>query len=353
MQIFYLFLCLISKIFLNFMEEYIFLECQKLVNQFFGTSFTDFKPLKGAGSARRYFRILIGEKSYIICFSENVAENKTFITLTGYFLESGLPVPEIYGVSDDYKFYILRDLGDIDLMSLLHGRSGIFPIDTVSVIMADLSRFQRLPRKQWNNLVEFPPLGSELIRFDFNYCIDNFFNACGVAYNEAELHREFNLLEKILLSYPSDLWGLMYRDFQSRNIMLADGRPFFIDYQSCRFGPGIYDLVSFAWQAKAAFSNIERMEILDLYCSALESIGVSSTQAVRDNIPYWALFRIIQTLGAYGLRGLKEGKAHFIESIPPALKNINELLDKDGMDSQFPILHDIIKDISIKYVLRP
>ena len=124
--------------------------------------------------------------------------------------------------------------------------------------------FQTLKKDEWEKIVEFPPLDSELIRYDFAYAVNNLINLSDITYDSAALQRDFNILEKRLLSYPKHLWGLMYRDFQSRNIIVKE-KPYFIDYQSCRFGPGIYDLVSFAWQAKAGFSSEDKKKLADIY----------------------------------------------------------------------------------------
>lgn len=332
------------------MEEYVNLECADLCKKSFGAKFTDIYPLKASGSARRYFRVKINERPYIICYSKNIQENHTFIKLSEYLINKNIPVPRIYGVSGNYEMYILQDLGDIDFMSVLKEKNNFPDLrKKLNPILKDLVVFQTLPQNEWKDIVEFPPLDEELIRYDFNYCTSNFFEACGIGYDEKMLSDEFRKLENILLEYPRNLWGLMFRDFQSRNIMLHEDKPFFIDYQSSRFGPGVYDFVSFAWQAKAGFSMKERNDIIDMYCKAWEERGLFGAEIIKENVGYWALFRIIQTLGAYGLRGLKEGKTHFIESIPFAIGNLKELFNNYRLTESFPVLYDIIEKASKKY----
>lgn len=329
------------------MEEYVNLECQKLCKAVFKSNFEEIVPLKASGSSRKYFRINVSGSYYIVCYSDNIMENRTFLVLSDYFLEKNINVPRILGVSNDFRLYILQDLGDRDLMSLIQsGNSPDRLNDIIPMVFSQLVRLQLLPQNEWNAKVEFPPLDSELIRYDFNYCFKNFFEVSDIELDKSKIQSEFNKLERRLLSYPEDLWGLMYRDFQSRNIMLHDGKPFFIDYQSCRRGPGIYDLVSFAWQAKARFSHSQRLQIIDLYCEELAENNVPDPERVKGQVCYWAMFRVIQTLGAYGLRGLKEGKQHFIESIPLAVKNLADIITGYDLVSEFPTLSETINRIA-------
>lgn len=328
------------------MKEYVISELKKLFKTVFGREISSIDPIHASGSARRYYRVWSGKESYVFCYSQNIKENETFITLTRYLRRNGLRVPEIMGVNKKGDIYILEDLGDKDLMSVIKSgeREESF-YELLAETLRGLVDFQLLPHEEWNNLVEFQPLNQDLIEYDFNYCIQNFLKVTSLKINLSEINREFLTLEEKLLTYPKKLWGLMYRDFQSRNIMIKDEKPYFIDYQSSRFGPGIYDVVSFAWQAKAGFSHEERSDIVRMYCEGLQAKGVKDTEEVSLQIGNWAAFRIIQTLGAYGLRGLKEGKKHFIESIPPALHNLKALLEDYSINNFMPEFYRIVTEI--------
>ena len=308
------------------------------------------QPLQESGSRRRYFRVFLEDTTYIACFSENIQENVTFISLTRYLQSRVVKVPEILAVSADSKAYILQDLGDSDLLSILTRRESFSDIrGLLEKVIKGLVEFQTLPKGEWERIVEFPPLDSGLINNDFEYAITNLILPLNVPFDEESIRLDFRKLEHRLLDYPLPLWGLMFRDFQSRNIMVYHKIPYFIDYQSSRYGPGIYDIVSFAWQAKAGFSNKERERIITLYGDSLEIHHPGSLQTVLDSFSYWAMFRIIQTLGAYGLRGLKEGKKHFIESIPLAVNNLIEILDVYGLSVEYPEIYRVM--LSLKTFL--
>lgn len=302
-----------------------------------------------SGSARRYYRLLTAEgKSRVMCVSDNIKENDTFISLSRYLRGRGLRVSEILAVTEDRRAYLLQDLGNRDLLWHLKNDEGRRKVALIEIAIAELAKFQELPEEEWRDIVEFEPFNEDLIKHDFNYAKENFFSIVGVKYDEKRLDRELEQLEKRLMDYPREGWGLMYRDFQSRNIMIKEEEAWLIDFQSSRFGPGIYDLVSFAWQAKAGFSREEREEIAQKYVNARDPKGTTGLAGtVKREIDYWAMFRIIQTLGAYGLRGLKEGKRHFIESIPGALSNLAELMERHG--GEFPELRKTVDGAILEF----
>lgn len=295
--------------------------------------------LPGAGSSRRYYR-LIGDdgKSVIGVYGDDVRENEAFCLLAGRI--GGL-APEVFGMSDDRHIYIQEDLGDTALFSLL-GKDG-------SEEMIEKA-LRRLPEVQCTE-VDFElervierPFCRRQILWDLNYFKYEFVKPCGVALNEDLLEDDFEKFAERLLDVTGDCIGFMYRDFQSRNVMVKDGEPRFIDFQGGRIGPVLYDAVSFLWQAKARFPDDFRRRMIDVYAdSYCERRGVDKEVLLRplDEI---ILFRTLQVLGAYGFRGLVERKAHFIESIPYALENLRGLVD-GGVLKGYPELERVCREI--------
>lgn len=331
------------------MEEAIIQKAQRAFRMKFGSVPMEIEKLPQAGSARVYFRLSDRKNSCILCISDNVEENNTFLELTDVFFEAGLPVPEIYEIMEDRRAYLLQDLGDKTFLDfLLKDRERKIFSKYVEEITDSLLRFQFLPERQWKGAVGFAPFGEDLIRYDFNYALEQFVLPAGVEFSHEKLNKDFDCLCGRLLSFPKEFWGFMYRDFQSRNIMLTPA-PYFIDYQSGRKGPCIYDLCSFCWQARAGYSREERMEIISCYISKLTERFDDAEKVIMDNIGYWAAFRLLQVLGAYGLRGIKEGKRHFIESIPPAIDNIKSLFTDYGLTSEMPELSRLIDRLALHY----
>lgn len=326
-----------------------------IIEKEFKSTLIRVEDIPQSGSARKYFRLFFRNadlltKTVIACVSDNTKENKTFIALAETFRQSGLPVPEMLFVSEDYRLYVQSDVGHKCLLDILKHKKkekSRYKEELEALVcrsIENLCKFQGLDENKWKDRIEFPPLGSDLIFYDFNYCINNFIIPSEVSYNDFLLQKELSKLSERLLAYPKPLWGFMYRDFQSRNIMLDDKEKqlHFIDFQSGRKGPGIYDIVSFLWQAKADFSNEERERYLSVYANLKEEQLPGAAEIILDNVSYWCCFRLMQVLGAYGLRGLKEGKKHFIESIPQALDNFADVLENTNLFTEFPTLSEII-----------
>lgn len=298
--------------------------------------------LPSSGSDRKYFR-LVSEcgPSAIGTWGEDVAENRSFVALSRIFMSQGINVPEIYAVADGGKAYLQQDLGDVSLLSLLQGDDRMRLSEET---LRQLVEMQTVDESMWGGAVFNAPFSRRLVMWDLNYFKYEFLKPCGFVFDENCLEDDFERMADTLTDIDSQLEGFMYRDFQSRNVMVEDGKPWFIDYQGGRRGPIIYDVVSFLWQAKAGFSRAERRHLLDVYFNALATKRKLPVHGMTREIEKWALFRTLQVLGAYGFRGLVEKKAHFIESIPGAISNLGELLD-EGVLSDYPELTQLSRQI--------
>ena len=180
--------------------------------------------------------------------------------------------------------------------------------------------------------------------FDLNYFKYCFLKATELDFHELKLEADFRLLAKDLTN-AGDPQGFLYRDFQARNVMLVDGKPFFIDYQGGRKGPYYYDLASFLWQASAKYPHKLRRELVYEYYNALKQYTeVPSPHHFVARLSLFVLFRTLQVLGAYGFRGYFERKQHFIDSIPPAMQNLRELLSVSNFP--YPYLVDLLRRLT-------
>lgn len=294
--------------------------------------------LPQAGGDRIYFRISDSSgKSVIGAYGPDTAENKAFVNLDKVFSEAERVVPEIYAVADDYSCYLLEDLGDEPLLSVLHTDKG----DALAVeALRRLASMQCVDRKLWDGFVQSRPFSRRQVMWDLNYFKYEYLKPGGTTFDEDRLEDDFERLASALTDVPPSLWGFMYRDFQSRNIMLKNGEPRFIDFQAGRYGPLIYDLVSFLWQAKAGFTDAQRAELASVYAARLAELRGISPQEVLEPLRLFAFFRTLQVLGAYGFRGLVQHRAHFIESIPAALANLRQLT-ADGIAREYPELNRV------------
>ena len=306
------------------------------------------EALPSSGSNRRYYRLKRDGVSIIGVYGQSKEENHAFIELSRHFQKQRLNTPRVLAVSDDEMFYIQEDLGDSILFDAIKaGRlTGVFSTEEKELLhktITQLADFQVLGAKGLDFSVCYPQaeFNNRSVYWDLNYFKYNFLKTTGMEFQEDLLENDFDKLAQHLLQDESDTF--LYRDFQSRNVMLVDDNPYFIDYQGGRKGPVHYDVASFLWQAKANFPDDLRDELIQTYIVSLKKYReVDEAQFVKK-LRLFVLFRTLQVLGAYGFRGYFEKKPHFIQSIPFALNNLRDLL-KDGFD-EYPYLSEILNEM--------
>jgi hypothetical protein len=154
------------------------------------------------------------------------------------------------------------------------------------------------------------------------------------------LQQDFERLADDLLLHDTDTF--MYRDFNVRNVMVKDGCPYFIDFQGGRRGPICYDVASFVWQARAAYSDDQKEKLIQSYIEALSEYTKIPRKEFESELKLFRLFRLLQVLGAYGFRGWTEHKAAFVVSIPSAISNLKELLSEISSES-YPYLMQVLE----------
>ena len=299
--------------------------------------------LKQQGSNRIYTRETDANgRSVIRVQGTNRDENRAFIYMARHFHDLGLPVPELYSVSDDEMSYTQEDLGDTILFDHLDNYT------LLERTRRALAHIQVTGAQDfdWSVCFPVPAMDERAIRWDLNYFKYCFLKGTKIEFSEPKLEDEFDKLVKVILEQPAETF--LYRDFQSRNVMIRDNQPYFIDFQGGRRGPTQYDVASFLWQAKANFPPALREQLVDAYLDELENITHHTSYIIhRDSwksaLPHFVLFRTLQVLGAYGYRGYFERKPHFLESIPLALKNLREVLEQ--LKEEYPYLYALSNNL--------
>jgi len=323
-------------------------ELNRLYASLVESSPIDISELPSSGSNRRYFR-LSGPKSLIGVFGASIEENKAFLYMASMFREKGIPVPEVLAISDDQHHYLQEDLGDTLLFEAIEkGRKSCVFDDTEKNLLFQTIRM--LPTIQFKGAegLDFsycypqPEFNERSILWDLNYFKYCFLKSTGMEFQENLLEDDFQKMCDVLLCDQAQTF--MYRDFQSRNVMIKDGSPWFIDFQGGRKGPIHYDVASFLWQAKAKFPNGLRSELLTAYMDALEEYIPVDRNSFLNRLRHFVLFRTLQVLGAYGFRGYFEKKPHFIQSVPHAIENLRQLLHEDF--PEYPYLTKVLRELT-------
>ncbi len=298
------------------------------------------------GSGRKIIRVAGGGVSAIGVLYDVREENAAFLEFSRHFRRHGLPVPEIYAEDLDQGAYLEEDFGDTTLFEFVSkNRAGeqIAPeaVAAYRRVVEILPRFQIEAGRDLDYTVCYPrsTFDAQSIAWDLNYFKYYFLRLAGIPFNEQSLEDDFVRLTNFLLGTETDYF--LYRDFQSRNIMLRDGNPFFLDYQGGRKGALQYDIASLLYDAKADLPPQLRHQLLDHYLDQLGCcIKAKREEFLRYYYPY-VYVRIMQALGAYGFRGFYERKSHFLQSVPYALKNVRWLLDHVELPIALPTLSDV------------
>ena len=316
-----------------------------LFEQRFRTPVERVQPVQGelGGSGRKIIRLSGNGISTIGILYGVREENIAFLEFSRHFRKHGLPVPEIYGEDLDQGAYLEEDLGDTSLFEFLSkNRKGekIAPeaVEAYRKVIATLPRFQIEAGRDLNYKVCYPrgSFDRQSINWDLNYFKYYFLRLAGIPFSEQALEDDFSRLTKFLLSAPRDYF--LYRDFQSRNVMLRKGQPYFLDYQGGRKGALQYDVASLLYDAKADLPPELRLQLLDHYLEALRGYADIKREAFLHHYYAYVYIRIMQALGAYGFRGFYERKVHFLQSVPYALKNLRWLLHNVKLPIALPTL---------------
>jgi aminoglycoside/choline kinase family phosphotransferase len=325
---------------------------QQLFQQHFRVPADRVQPLQGqlSGSGRKIIRLSNGALSAIGILYDVREENVAFLEFSRHFHRHRLPVPEIYGEQLSHGAYLEQDLGDTTLFEFLsRNRSGAEiaapALEAYQQVVGILPRFQVEAGRDLNYKVCYPraSFDRQSIAWDLNYFKYYFLRLAGIPFNEQALEDDFSRLTKFLLSAARDYF--LYRDFQSRNIMLPEGNPHFLDYQGGRKGALQYDIASLLYDAKADLPPQVRQQLLDRYLDSLANfVTLDRAEFMRYYYAY-VYVRILQALGAYGFRGFYERKTHFLQSVPYALRNIRWLLHNVELPIALPTLTEAFRNM--------
>jgi len=325
--------------------------------ELFGKGEIKINALPQSGSDRKYYRIYDGDKSIIGAYNANLEENEAFIGFTYQFISKGLPVPEIFGYIPEKFIYYLKDLGDTNLFTWLMNKQKGYGFD---------SDAEDLYRKVLDKLIDFQIKGIEGLNldlcyphrsfdrqsmmWDMNYFKYMFLKLIAVPFNERNLEHDFNILADFLLETGQDYF--LYRDFQSANVMIVNGDPWFIDYQGGRQGAPQYDVASLLYDAKAHIPESSRQKLLDYHINNFCSVSGENKEKFTGYYTGFSMIRLMQALGAFGFRGLYEKKPTFTGSIVPAVKLFCQLIESEKLPIVLSELYNTVRLIPALKIYR-
>lgn len=330
---------------------------RSLYREKFGSDADSLVPVRAEGSNRRIYRLTGKKISAVGVLNDDAKENRAFIEFSKHFFKNGIPVPEFYAENKDATAYLEQDLGDTTLFQFLGKRrtAAGFPSEVVSAyedVVRWLPKIQITAGATIDDKWCYPrkSFDKQSMLWDLNYFKYYFLTLGSIPFHEERLEEDFQVFADYLLAAERKFF--LCRDFQSRNVMLMDGKPYFIDYQGGRRGALHYDIASLLYDAKADVPFELRDELLDLYISEAGKLTPIDRAEFKKYFPGFVLVRIMQAMGAYGLRGFHEKKPLFLQSIPYAIRNIEHILTTHGLPVEVPELMGVFKRLVASSALR-
>ncbi len=322
----------------------------KLFENWSGEKAINISPLPPSGSYRKYYGIKGKNKVAIGVFNPDKKETIAFIKFSKHFLNKGLNVPEIYAEELKKNIYLIQDLGNTTLYSYLSNvyKNSIFPkelIDMYKEVIKKLPQFQIYAAKDFDYSICYPraSFDKQSMIWDLNYFKYYFLKLAKIPFDEQDLENDFQKFTNYLLK--TDCSFFLYRDFQSRNIIIYNNKIYFIDYQGGRKGALQYDLASLLYDAKADIPQHIRNELLKEYIKNVQKfVNINEDEFIQYFYGY-VLIRIMQAMGSYGFRGFYEKKEHFLQSIPYAIENLEYLLNNVTLPIEIPTLTNVLKRV--------
>ncbi|RLD43029.1 MAG: phosphotransferase enzyme family protein [Bacteroidetes bacterium] len=307
-------------------------------------------PLAESGSDRKYFRIFSENHSTLGVYNADAKENLAFIEFTKHFQKKGLKVPEILAEEVTENIYLIEDLGDTTLFAFLTNehKTSSFSKELQQKyyqVLDALPEFQIIGGEGLNYSLCYPrsSFDKQSMMWDLNYFKYYFLKLAQIPFEEQALEDDYQKFTDYLLKANQNYF--LYRDFQSRNIMVKNDEVYFIDYQGGRKGALQYDLASLLYDAKAEIPQEKREELYTYYIGQLKKHININEEEFKKFFQGYVLIRIMQAMGAYGFRGFYEKKAHFLASIPPALANLDNLLKTINLPVELPTLMPLLKKL--------
>lgn len=309
--------------------------------------------LPPSGSHRIYYRLILdNDESVIAVYNDDYRENKAFVEFSRHFITKGINVPKILAQDLENGVYIQEDLGEKDLLNYIEKDNWIYSDDLISIykkVIDNLVKIQILGNDGFDYSYSFPrkEFDRQSILWDLNYYKYSWCKLANISFDEDLLEKDFTFLLNYIAE--DEFKYFMFRDFQSRNIILYNGEPFFIDFQGGRKGALQYDIASLLFDAIAEIPDNIRESLLCYYISCLNNYITFDKDKFIKNYYAYSLIRLLQAMGAFGLRGLYENKQHFIDSIKPGLSNLKYIFQKLDKDLHLPELYKTIENSYNKY----
>ena len=292
------------------------------------------KPIFPDGSSRRFYRISFQDinKTLLLihnpCSCKGINENDSYWYIGRHLYEKSIPVPKLYLYERKKGLIWAEELGDIHLQETVDFRNNLnASIGYYEEVLNILIRLCVEGKKGFD-----PRYCYDTKYYDFEFIVKRelfyFYREYLLFYKKryhcSEIKKDFFKLAHTVSQIPNNF--LMHRDFQSRNIMIKEGKPYVIDFQGARFGPSTYDLASLLIDPYVCIPEEYQLRFLNNFFLDIRKYLSYCWEEFLEFFWHTALCRNLQILGAFSYLSLKKGKPQFEKFIQPALNQLKKIL---------------------------
>jgi len=314
-----------------------------------------FELLAGDGSTRRFYRVSGASFRAVLMVNPGppsnaagtVDENDSFVYVAGLLRKIGAGAPEVYGFRREAGLVLMEDVGGRSLQERVQaeGTGSAWTVNAYRRLLELLTVLQ----------LEGGALFEPSLVFNPGYDAGFMYRAEGLYFLEYFLERHRGIKARglrhelrLLAERAAESTGrqvLLYRDFQSRNIILGPHEEFrLLDFQGARLGPPAYDVASLVYDPYVALPDGLRSELLDYYRERLAERAPGEARGLGRQFPLIAAHRLMQVLGAYAKLWLVDRKQYFLDYVPAALADLRRLV-LGGPFEDFPVLRNTLEGL--------
>jgi aminoglycoside/choline kinase family phosphotransferase len=281
------------------------------------------EPASDDASFRRYFRVHVGQKTYVVMDAPPDKENcETFVYVAALLMRAGVNVPDVLCTNFQHGFVLLTDLGSWHYLDVLHEGN-------VGELYADA--FHTLLQMQGGIPAPSVPSYSEtLLHAEMQLFIDWFLERhlqlTLTSGERTHLLHSFDFLCRSALEQPR---VFVHRDYHSRNLMVQSrNNPGVLDFQDAVAGPITYDLVSLlrdvyiCWPTQHVHTWVLHYHQLAVECGILKP---GDPQMFAREFDFMGVQRHLKVAGIFARLYYRDGKSRYLKDIPQALRYLFEV----------------------------
>ena len=272
-----------------------------------------FEPASQDASFRRYFRVHVAGKSFVVMDAPPECEDcRPFVRVAALMAAAGVHVPDILAQDLERGFLLLSDLGTTSYLAALNQSSadGLLH-DAIETLL----RWQRASKPD-----TLPPYDETLLRRELELFPEWYLQRhCGMRLDAGRRQMLDSLFARILAHNLAQPRVYVHRDYMPRNLMVCEPNPGVLDFQDAVFGPISYDVVSLFRDAFISWDEERIVGWAAYYWEHAERAGLPVAHDFGEfcrDLDWMGVQRHLKVLGIFARLHYRDGKAGYLEDTP-------------------------------------